>query len=102
MATVHFVKDGVTKRGTSLTRSYEVQIEDARAELGHRSTRYSKGVPRINPDIVANDFAEYRHVVLEVHDGEEGGAFPKPGYYVLPDLSPRDCQSLCEDSGPLV
>lgn len=102
MATVHLVKDGVTRQGTSLTRSFEVTIEDAQAELGHRSTRYSEGVPRINPDKAANDIAEYRHVVLKVHDGEQGGAFPKPGYYLLPDLSPRDCQSLFKDSGSLV
>jgi hypothetical protein len=102
MATVHLVKDGVTKQGTSLTKSFEIQIEDARSYFGNHSHHYSKGVPRINPEREANHFAEYRHVVLEIFDGEEGGPFESPGYYLLSNLSPRDFLALINQSGPLV
>lgn len=102
MAKIHLVKDGVTRKGESLTSSYDVPIEDARRELGHRNTRYSQGVPRINPDTEVNDFAEYRHVVLEIEDGEQGEAFSEPGYYVVLGLSPRDCLALFDRRGPLV
>ena len=102
MAKIHLVKDGVTRKGESLTTSYEVPIEDVRRELRHRASRYSQGVPRINPDKEANEFSEYRHVVLEIEEGEQGGAFSEPGYYVLPSLSPRDCLALFDQRGPLV
>lgn len=102
MAALHFVKDGVTERGTSLTKSHEVEIEEAQSKLGERNSRFSEGVPRINSDKRANEFAEYRYVVLEILPGEEGGTFDRPGYYFFPELTPRDCQSLLEQSGPLV
>ena len=102
MATLHFVKDGLTAKGMSLTKGHKVEIGEALSKLGERNSRFSEGVPRINPDKRANEFAEYRYVVLEVAPGEEGGLFEKPGYYFFPELAPRDCQSLFEQSGPVV
>lgn len=102
MATLHFVKDGVTEKGTSPTKSHKVEIDEAQSKLGDRNGRYYEGVPRINSDRRANQFAEYRYVVLEVLRGEEAGTFGKPGYYFFPELTLRDCQSLFEQLGPLV
>jgi len=101
MATLFFVKDGKRRNGDRLTRSVEIEIDEAVRALGAREQKYFKTPPTINPEIVANDFADYRYVVLEVTEAEARPPFGKAGYYWFIGLSPATCEEkMGRDIGP--
>jgi len=56
--------------------------------------------PTINHEQVASDFGPYRHVVLEVAEGDTNALFAKPGYYYVIGLSPEECERLLGLGGP--
>lgn len=70
MATIHFVKDGKRSNGERITKSVEVSVSAVTEKLGRFDSRYSNTPPTINTSVQASDWAEYKHVVLEIEQGE--------------------------------
>ncbi|MFZ7097186.1 hypothetical protein ACOPJQ_05055 [Luteimonas dalianensis] len=102
MATVHFVKDGKRPNGERITKSADVSASSAAATLGRFSSRYTETPPTINPEIQGSDWAEYKHVVLEIEQGESAPPFSKQGYYHIVGLTPAECKRLLDVSAPSV
>lgn len=102
MATVHFVKDGKRPNGERITKSADVSASDAAQKLGRFDSRYTETPPTINPAVQASDWADYKHVVLEIEQGESAPPFSKPGYYYIIGLTPAECQRLLDVSAPSV
>ncbi len=100
MATIHFVKNGKKANGERITRSVGVSMEIATKSLSTYETKHSEKPPTINPEVAASDFAPYRHVVLEVDQGDTNSSFPKQGYYFIVGLDAFECQSIFGLSGP--
>lgn len=94
MATVHFVKDGKLSNGERVTNSADVSVTVAVDKIGHFDVRYMETPPTINPEVRTSDWAEYKHVVLEIEQGEGAPPFSKPGYYYIPSLTPAECKRL--------
>lgn len=102
MATVHFVKDGKRPNGDRITTSAEVSASLAAEKLGGFDSRYAATAPTINPEIQASDYAEFKHVVLEIEQGESAPPFSKPGYYYIVGLTATECKRLLDLPAPLV
>jgi hypothetical protein len=102
MATVHFVKDGKLANGERVTKSVDVPATLAAERLVGFDTRHTKTAPTINPEGTPSDWAPYKHVVLEIEQGEETSHFSEPGYYYLIGLTPAECQNLLGVSAPSV
>jgi hypothetical protein len=101
VATIHFVKDGKKSNGERLTRSTDVHIDAATKHLGRFSSRHTEKPPTLNPEVLASDFAPYKHVVLEAKQDETNTSFPKAGFYYIVGLDPAECQRLLGLSGPM-
>ncbi|MEP6907106.1 MAG: hypothetical protein ABI858_03875 [Pseudoxanthomonas sp.] len=101
MATIFFLKDGKKANGDRLTRHFEIQMDSATQHLAKYNNRFKERPPTINGDILANDFAPYKHVLLEVDQSETNTSFPKAGFYYLIGLTPRECQNFFSDPGSL-
>ena len=102
MATIHFVKDGKRVNGERVTTSAEVSTVLAAEKLGNFNCRRSDTPPTINPEVRTSDWAEYKHVVLEVEDDEGIPPFSTPGYYYIIGLTPSECKQLLGISTPSV
>jgi len=102
MATIHFVKDGKRSNGNRVTKSLHVSADRAAEKIGHFEFRYSEKPPTINPEIRTGDWAEYKHTVLEIENGESAPPFSKTGYYYIVGLAPTECKRLLDVSDPLV
>lgn len=102
MATVHFVKDGKLPNGERVTKSAAVSAATAADKIGHFDSRYTESPPTINPEVHTSDWAEYKHVVLEIEQGDSAPPFSKPGYYYMPGLTPAECKRLLSVSAPSV
>lgn len=92
MATIYLVRDGRGEGHTS--RGHEVAIEKATDTLSKFAVHFSQSGPVINPDAPFSATSAYRHVVLEVHSGEENSKFPTAGFYLIAGLDPRTCASM--------
>lgn len=102
MAIVHFVKDGKRSNGDRVTKSVDVSATTAAEGIGHFDSRYTETPPTINPEVQTSDWAEYKHVVLEIEQGESAPPFSKPGYYYMVGLTPAECKRLLDVSAPSV
>ncbi len=102
MTTIHFVKDGKKANGERITRSIDVSIGVATKILGSYETRRSDQPPTVNPEVTASEFAPYKHVVLEIGEGETNSSFSAQGYYFVIGLDASECQRLLGESGPSV
>lgn len=98
MATIHFVKDGKCSNGERITTSADVSASTAAAKLGRFDSRYTETPPTINPEVQASDLVEYKHVVLEIKQGESASPFSKTGFYFIIGLTPAECRRLLDDS----
>jgi hypothetical protein len=93
MSRIFFVRDGggvhKTDQGT------EVAFATVSEKLAKRSTKFfaPDKIPVINSG-EASAYAEFRHIVVEIHDGEISETFPKPGRYYIQALSPKECEDL--------
>ena len=83
MATVYLVKDGPKDDRTSEGKT--APVVKLAAALGTRQTRFlGTERPRFN---VATPTDHYRHVVIEIAEGEMGHSrFPRAGFYLVLDL----------------
>ena len=102
MATIHFVKEGKRANGERVTTSIDVSATAAAESFGHFDSRYGETPPTINREVRTSDWAEYKHVVLEIESGESAPPFSKPGYYYIVGLTPAECQRLLSVSAPSV
>jgi hypothetical protein len=102
VATVHFVKDGKRPNGERITKSADVSAATAAEKIGRFDFHYTETPPTINPEVRASDWAEYKHVVLEIAQGESAPPFSKPGFYYIADFTPAECQRLLDISAPSV
>ncbi|MFQ6311835.1 hypothetical protein [Lysobacter capsici] len=100
MATVHFVKDGKRSNGERVTKSAVVSAANAADKIGRFDFRYSEIPPTINAEVQTSDWAEYKHVVLEIAQGESAPPFSKPGYYYIVGVTPAECKRLLDISDP--
>ena len=100
MATVHFVKDGKLQNGERITKSFDVSASIAANKLGRFDSRYTETPPTINPNVQASDWAEYKHVVLEIEQDESAPPFSKTGYYYIAGLTPAECKRLLDIRAP--
>jgi hypothetical protein len=98
MANIHFARDGLSKNGDASTTSQNINPEQLEQLFSGFDFQFSKSPPRINPETLVNDFAAYRHVVLEIEDGESTLTFSKVGYYFIPILSVEECQQLIDNA----
>ena len=92
MATIYLVRDGRGEGHTS--RGHEVPIEKATASLSQFAVHFSRTGPVINPDMPFSATRPYRHVVIEVHSGEENSKFPTAWFCLVGGLDPRTCASM--------
>ena len=102
MATIHLVKNGKKANGDRITRSEEMPMDLAMKKLSGYQMRYSERPPTINSEVVASDFAPFKHVVIEVGETETNHIYTKHGYYVVVGLDASECQQLFGLSGSLV
>jgi hypothetical protein len=95
MTTIHFVKDGKRPNGDRVTKSHDVPFPLIQHHLLGYVFEYFSSPPTINPEVHTSDFAEYRHVVIEVSESDAGKTpFAKTGYYYVTGLSPAKCCEL--------
>ena len=97
MANIHFARDGLTKNGDASTTTQQISPEQLEQLFSGFDFKFSKSPPKINPDKLVNDFAAFRHVVLEIVDGESTNTFSEVGYYFIPTLTIEACQQLIDD-----
>jgi len=93
MAKIHLAKDGKRANGDHITQGFDVtaaQLEPLKSFPSH----YRANPPDIGTGI-ADDYAAFRHVVVEIEEASEASeAFPKVGYYWLSDLTPQRLKEL--------
>lgn len=94
MTTIHFVKDGKRANGDRITTSFSMPLAIISEILGGYETKHSSTSPTICPEVVASDFAPYKHVVVEIGQGDTNSTFPKVGYYVVLGLNPSEARHL--------
>lgn len=93
MAKIHLAKDGKRANGDHITRGFEVTPAQL-APLNFFPSHYRSNPPDIGTG-VADDYAAFEHVVVEIEEpGEASTAFPKVGYYWLSTLSPKRLKEL--------
>jgi hypothetical protein len=92
MAKVYLVRDGSGEGHTS--RAYSVLIEKVTDALSEFAVRFYKNGPVINADVPFSNASPYKHVVLEVEEGEESAGFRTVGFYLIVGLGVRECASL--------
>jgi len=102
VATVHLVKDGRRSNGDRITKSVDLSTSVVAERLGHFENRRTEKPPTINPDVAASDWAEYKHVVVEICAGDEAPQFSAPGYYYIIGLAPAECARILGVSFPAV
>lgn len=100
MATVHFVKEGKLPNGERVTMSSDVSASGAAKRIVGFDFRYTETPPTINPELRPSEWTEYKHVVLEIKEGESVPPFSKPGYYYIIGLTPAECKRLLDVLAP--
>jgi len=98
MAKVHFVKDGLTKQGTSSTTAVDITLEQVESIFSGYNFKFTASPPRINPETQVNDFAAYKYVVLEVEPDEYTDSFQNVGYYFLTEMTFAECKKILNNS----
>ena len=96
MARIFYSKDGNDPARTN--QGPHIEIATVATILGKFETKYFQGPPPINEDLKVGLFAAYRHVVIDVDSDETCERFPKPGYYYVCELSPKECNQLLNGS----
>ena len=102
MPTIHLLKEGLKENGEHLTWSVEASSEEVENHFSQVNKLFSKDPPTVNPDTVASEWAEYRHIVVEVEGDEPSDSFPDPGYYLLKNVSPREYRNVFSGRLPVV
>jgi hypothetical protein len=91
MAKVFFVKDGTGDEHTS--SGFDIPIGEINKALRSFEKKYFASGPTINSG-VAGAFSPYRHVVVEITDGETSVLFPTVGFYYMIGLRPAEAKTL--------
>ena len=95
MAIVWAVRDGSGDHKT--VRRGELSLHNIATALQHYGKEFlppTNPPPNIGGDEPADGFVAPRHVVVEVTDDEHHADFPKPGYYLILGLRPRDVETV--------
>lgn len=98
MATIWFLRDGTGGQHTST--GHDVPMTTATSALKEYNKKYFQTGPNINAG-VADGFAPFKHVVLEVEAEETNPIFPNSGYYFITELSVEDCLDMFDLSSVL-
>jgi len=97
VAILYFVRDGV---GIHTSPGHDVRVDVAEGLLPKYATKYFKSGPVVNEG-EASPFSPYRHVILEVLEGETTKLFPQSGYYYFIGLSPKEARSTFQINNEL-
>ena len=92
MPVLFFVRDGTGDDHTS--GAHQVSAVSVSHHLAGIEKRFSVSGPTINGDRVASPFSPYRHVVLEILDGETSQDYPRAGFYYLVGFTPAEARAL--------
>lgn len=88
MAKVFYVRDGYGEDRAS--RGREIEPGKIIEKFPRLKPKFSKDPPCLNPQTVANPYADYRYVVLQIEISEVSEKFLTPGYWILDGMTPRE------------
>ena len=95
MATLYLVRSGSGSE-SRVDEGHEITLQEVAQLPRPDVVLFSNSLPVISPDEKVNPYAEFRHVVLEVHSFEVSEEFPDTGFYWLPNIRPTECADVLE------
>lgn len=91
MATIYFGTEGSGDERSS--EGHDVSIDALREKLAKCELHYFGNRVPIIGEGDAKWMRGYSHVVVHIERNETNAKFPKDGYYLVKDYSPKQCQT---------